>query len=545
MRLGVVPAELFAAWSRRPDPGQETLAIFTSMFLHANLHPPRGQPHLPVDLRQQHRGPPRADPVPAVLPRRRHGGGGSPDRDRPELGGPDGRRLGRDLGGPGGLCRVVPGCPDPVPRLPRLLLPAHRGTGAHRPRALVRSSSSSTGSARSVWPGRRAASRSSPTSAGSWRASSWECSSGRRAADARIGGGGLCRERAWDNPAMANEEPLPGTKLVEMVVESVRVHMLSSRHVVILKETERDRYLPIWIGPWEASAIAMKLQGLAPDRPLTHDLFAAALEGLGARVDRVIISSLAEETFHARLMLEHDGRTIEVDARPSDCARPGGPGRRPDLRRRGGAGAGGARADAGRRRRGGRGDGRHPLESTGEQIVDPRLDVFRDFVELARHRPGHRRSPRRRSSRRAAGVGPAALTHVRCARFGAPAALPPAIRDDLRPLRYSPRSAEGAGPVRPQPEPERQKSRTARKNNAGLGPGRGARRAGMVRDADLGDRPSGGPELDQQLGREERAARLDARCRRAPRAGTACRRSRRRGPSDRTRTGWRSGRALA
>ena len=75
--------------------------------------------------------------------------------------------------------------------------------------------------------------------------------------------------------------------LVEMVVESVRVHMLSSRHVVILKETDRDRYLPIWIGQWEASAIAMKLQGLTPERPLTHDLFASALEALGARVDRV------------------------------------------------------------------------------------------------------------------------------------------------------------------------------------------------------------------------------------------------------------------
>ena len=67
-------------------------------------------------------------------------------------------------------------------------------------------------------------------------------------------------------------------RCVEMVVESVRVHMLSSRHVVILKETERDRYLPIWIGPWEASAIAMRLQGLTPERPLTHDLFASALE---------------------------------------------------------------------------------------------------------------------------------------------------------------------------------------------------------------------------------------------------------------------------
>ena len=61
----------------------------------------------------------------------------------------------------------------------------------------------------------------------------------------------------------------------EMVVESVRVHMLSSQHVVILKEADRDRYLPIWIGPWEANAIAMKLQGVTPERPLTHDLFAA------------------------------------------------------------------------------------------------------------------------------------------------------------------------------------------------------------------------------------------------------------------------------
>src|SRR5688572_5623056 len=107
--------------------------------------------------------------------------------------------------------------------------------------------------------------------------------------------------------------------LVEMVVESVRVHMLSSRHVVILKETERERYLPIWIGPWEASAIAMKLQGLTPERPLTHDLFATALEELGVRISRVIIAALAEETFHARLLLEQDGRTVEIDARPSDA----------------------------------------------------------------------------------------------------------------------------------------------------------------------------------------------------------------------------------
>jgi bifunctional DNase/RNase len=187
---------------------------------------------------------------------------------------------------------------------------------------------------------------------------------------------------------MASEEPLPGTKLVEMVVESVRVHMLSSRHVVILKETERDRYLPIWIGPWEASAIAMKLQGLAPDRPLTHDLFAAALEGLGARVDRVIISSLAEETFHARLLLEHDGRTVEVDARPSDslalAVRAGG---RifvvESVLDQAALGADGGVGDEE-----GEGTAGIALESTGEQIVDPRLDVFRDFVNSLDVDPG-------------------------------------------------------------------------------------------------------------------------------------------------------------
>jgi uncharacterized protein len=178
---------------------------------------------------------------------------------------------------------------------------------------------------------------------------------------------------------MASEEPRSREGLVEMVVESVRVHMLSSRHVVILKETDHDRYLPIWIGPWEASAIAMKLQGLTADRPLTHDLFASALESLGVRVDRVVISTLAEETYHARLLLERDGTTFEIDSRPSDAlalaVRTGGrifasesvleqAALGSDLS--GEDEEGGAEGT--------------PLESTGENVVDPRLDIFRDFV---------------------------------------------------------------------------------------------------------------------------------------------------------------------
>jgi hypothetical protein len=108
-------------------------------------------------------------------------------------------------------------------------------------------------------------------------------------------------------------------RLIEMTVESVRVHMLSTQHVVILRDLERERFLPIWIGPWEANATAMKLQGLTPERPLTHDLFAGVLEELGASIREVVIADLADETFHARILLEAGGRIHEVDSRPSDA----------------------------------------------------------------------------------------------------------------------------------------------------------------------------------------------------------------------------------
>lgn len=171
---------------------------------------------------------------------------------------------------------------------------------------------------------------------------------------------------------------------VEMVVESVRVHMLSSRHVVILKETDRERYLPIWIGPWEASAIAMRLQGLTPERPLTHDLFASTLEAADVRISRIIISALAEETFHARLFVMRDDQEYEVDARPSDALalaiRTGAPiFAAVDVLDQAGLGADGGLGDDGEI-----GEG---LESTGERQVDPRLDVFREFVNSLEPEP--------------------------------------------------------------------------------------------------------------------------------------------------------------
>jgi bifunctional DNase/RNase len=116
------------------------------------------------------------------------------------------------------------------------------------------------------------------------------------------------------------DQPFGRVRLVEMVVESVRVHMLSSQHVVILKESERDRYLPIWIGSGEANAIAMRLQGLSAERPLTHDLLVCVIGALNSSVSRVVVTHVTDGTFHARLYLETaNGDETEVDSRTSDA----------------------------------------------------------------------------------------------------------------------------------------------------------------------------------------------------------------------------------
>jgi bifunctional DNase/RNase len=89
--------------------------------------------------------------------------------------------------------------------------------------------------------------------------------------------------------------------------------------VVILKEKESDRYLPIWIGPAEADAIAVRLQEVSVARPLTHDLLRSIIDSLGASIDYVIVNDLSNDTFFARIMLQIDGRVMEIDSRPSDA----------------------------------------------------------------------------------------------------------------------------------------------------------------------------------------------------------------------------------
>ena len=105
----------------------------------------------------------------------------------------------------------------------------------------------------------------------------------------------------------------------EVFVESVHVHADSAQHVVLLRERHRDRYLPIWVGPWEASAIATRLQGVLPERPLTHDLYTRTLLELGASIIRVVVTELAEETYRARVVVSVGEMEHEIDARPSDA----------------------------------------------------------------------------------------------------------------------------------------------------------------------------------------------------------------------------------
>ncbi len=107
--------------------------------------------------------------------------------------------------------------------------------------------------------------------------------------------------------------------MIEMVVESIRVSLINYQRVVILKEKESDRYLPIWIGPAEADAIAIELQEVAVARPLTHDLLRSVIGALGAKVTSIVINDLASDTFYARIMLDANGRHVEIDSRPSDA----------------------------------------------------------------------------------------------------------------------------------------------------------------------------------------------------------------------------------
>jgi bifunctional DNase/RNase len=107
--------------------------------------------------------------------------------------------------------------------------------------------------------------------------------------------------------------------MIECKIDSIRVSLVTQHRVVILKEVDSERYLPIWIGPYEADAIALELQEVPMQRPFTHDLLRAVIGELGASVTHILINDLREDTFYARIVLDVQGRHAEVDSRPSDA----------------------------------------------------------------------------------------------------------------------------------------------------------------------------------------------------------------------------------
>lgn len=108
--------------------------------------------------------------------------------------------------------------------------------------------------------------------------------------------------------------------MTEMVIDSIRVNIVNyQQRVVILKVKETNRFLPIWIGSSEADSIALKLQDIPVARPLTHDLLQSTIATLGATVSRIIVSDLTDDTFFAKIVLQVNGASLEVDSRPSDA----------------------------------------------------------------------------------------------------------------------------------------------------------------------------------------------------------------------------------
>lgn len=107
--------------------------------------------------------------------------------------------------------------------------------------------------------------------------------------------------------------------MVEVMIDSIRVSLMSQQRIVILRERNADRYLAIWIGVYEAESITIALQEVEVARPLTHDLLKNIFNHLNARILRVEVVALRDDTFFGNIVVEVDGHTLDIDARPSDA----------------------------------------------------------------------------------------------------------------------------------------------------------------------------------------------------------------------------------
>jgi bifunctional DNase/RNase len=107
--------------------------------------------------------------------------------------------------------------------------------------------------------------------------------------------------------------------MVEVVIDSIRVHLMAPQRVLVLKQTTTARYLTIWVGPYEAEAITIALQEVEVARPLTHDLLKSIFNAFNARITRIEIIKLQDDIFYGNIVAEVDGSEIRIDSRPSDA----------------------------------------------------------------------------------------------------------------------------------------------------------------------------------------------------------------------------------
>ncbi len=167
--------------------------------------------------------------------------------------------------------------------------------------------------------------------------------------------------------------------MIEAVVDSIRVSLVTQQRVVFLREVSGERHLPIWIGPFEAEAIAMELQGIQAKRPLPYDLLKTIIADLGGRITRIEVTELSDAVFYARIVIDVNGRQIPVDSRPSDAIALGVRAKVPILVAESVMDEAGVELGAG-------GDDEEEgsgIEAPGEEaapVNEERLSVFRDFI---------------------------------------------------------------------------------------------------------------------------------------------------------------------
>ena len=107
--------------------------------------------------------------------------------------------------------------------------------------------------------------------------------------------------------------------MIKVKVDSIRASLMSEHRVIILKDLDADQYLPIWIGPYEAEAIAIRLRDVEVARPLTHDLLNNVIAEMGGEISHIAVTDLRDDTFYARISVNVDGQRMEIDSRPSDA----------------------------------------------------------------------------------------------------------------------------------------------------------------------------------------------------------------------------------